>query len=345
MNKYVSWSPTASTHDDFYTDDSCRIWYKNQIHAVLNRVNTFNGLVYKNDSTIFAWELANEPRCESDISGNTLQAWIEEMSGYVKSLDSLHMVTTGSEGFYGSSGPPHNPFESFNDKGVDFIRNHQPSTIDFAVFHLWPDSWTLDYPQSIAWVTNHCQDSDVLLGKPVVLEEYGKARPDSIRNQYFSAWLNQIYLSASSNGAAGGSILWILYHDAYPDYDGFGVYFPADSTTVAILEAHADQMNQLSLSVAPGKSAEASFRGPIITLQPNPTNSLVSISFYLTVPQQVTLSIFDIAGRKVSTLAKGLLPAGTNIYPWHTGKTASGVYIIRLETSSGVSESRFAIVK
>lgn len=41
--------------------------------AILTRANTINGLSYKDDPSIFAWELINEPRCLSDLSGTTLQ--------------------------------------------------------------------------------------------------------------------------------------------------------------------------------------------------------------------------------------------------------------------------------
>lgn len=46
--------------------------YKNYIGAVLNRVNTYNGRVYKDDPAVFSWELANEAGSTADQTGETV---------------------------------------------------------------------------------------------------------------------------------------------------------------------------------------------------------------------------------------------------------------------------------
>lgn len=245
MNQYVAWSPTAQQHDDFYTDQNCKAWYKNFVRAVLNRVNTFSGVRYRNDPTIFAWELANEARCSSDPSGTKLANWTMEMADYVKSLDPLHLLTTGAEGFYLAQGPHPNPGTWADQYGCDFVGHHQIDSIDYATVHLYPDAWGIDLNRSVSWVEDHLTDAQVLLGKPLVLEEFGKPRPVSTRNTYFRAWYDSIYQSASGNGAGAGSHFWILYHDSYPDYDGLGIYAPADTSTLAIIQAEAARMNSL----------------------------------------------------------------------------------------------------
>lgn len=47
--------------------------------------------------------------------------------------------------------------------------------IDFAAMHLWPDNWQrTDLPFSQSWIWSHLVWSERRLGKPLVLEEYGK---------------------------------------------------------------------------------------------------------------------------------------------------------------------------
>lgn len=92
-----------------------------------------------------AWELINEGRCKSDLSGRTMQAWIEEMAPFVKAIDGEHLLEVGLEGFYGGldhdqEAIQHDSFASSRNVGTDFISNNQVHAIDFATIHLYP-SW------------------------------------------------------------------------------------------------------------------------------------------------------------------------------------------------------------
>jgi mannan endo-1,4-beta-mannosidase len=106
---------------------------------------------YSEDPTIIAWNLINEPRCESWLPANKdcnqrVQKWLLEMSKHVKSLDKNHLVTIGSEGFYGDSTPKllqYNPQAWAADMGQDFVLNTDIPDVDFATVHAWPDNWML----------------------------------------------------------------------------------------------------------------------------------------------------------------------------------------------------------
>lgn len=74
---------------NFYSHPQAQKEYKAWIKFVVNR--------YKESSGIFAWELGNEPRCDR-CSPAVITRWAKEISEYIKSLDSKHLVTLGDEG-------------------------------------------------------------------------------------------------------------------------------------------------------------------------------------------------------------------------------------------------------
>ncbi|GMH40607.1 hypothetical protein BSKO_08511 [Bryopsis sp. KO-2023] len=229
----------------FFTDATVKRFFKDHIKFITNRVNSVNGKLYKEDDAILAWNLINEPRCDCDVwkpvesqctpdCADQVQAWIEEMSEFVKSEDPYHMVTVGEEGFYSfNSGREHiNPdvlpwaSQEGMDKfvretgltaedshwakrsGQDFIRNHQPEAIDFAAIHLWVDNWMVPQLQfQRNWIAEHINDAKGL-GKPLVVEEFGKTAPDTPqgrtaeRNPFFQ----DIYNTFAQQRAAGGPL-------------------------------------------------------------------------------------------------------------------------------------------
>lgn len=78
---------------------------------------------------------------------------------------------------------------------------------------------------------------------------------------------------------------------------------------------------------------------------PNPFNPSTSIPFGLDVDSKVKLEVFDILGRKVSTLVNENMTAGTYNINFQAQNLASGVYFYRLVTDSGVFTQRFTLIK
>ena len=87
-------------HDQFWTNTYCRQWYRDYVGRLLNRTNTITGVQYKNDPTVMGWEIVNEPRCESDFSGRTIHDWLHDMSDWVRTIDTNHLLGPGEEGGY-----------------------------------------------------------------------------------------------------------------------------------------------------------------------------------------------------------------------------------------------------
>ena len=152
---------------------------------------TAAGVLYKDDPTIFAWNLINQPRCEEWVNPNCqddLHNWLATMSAFMKSQDPNHMVTYGVEGFYGPG--PHarlNPKPWMSSMGQDWVRNSGIRDIDYLSLHMWPDNWDMSEEEQQRgsgfseggfvrhWMLSHVDIAQRELGgKPLVLEEFGK---------------------------------------------------------------------------------------------------------------------------------------------------------------------------
>ncbi len=228
VSQYLEWVGSPSTaKSSFFTSRGCKHMYKNNARVVISRFNPYTRLHYRDDPTIMAWELINEPRCRN--CAGRLQSWLEEMARFVKSVDENHLLSTGEEGFYSlatvGSRTANPDFWAFTT-GQDFVENHAIPEIDFAVAHLWPDNWGLftlsgssvdDF--SMEWIRSHIEDACWILGKPFVLEEFGTTgqvtqlskRKRSV-DSFFRKVYDQIEQASTSGFPAQGSMFWTWHH-------------------------------------------------------------------------------------------------------------------------------------
>ena len=239
MDQYVTWF-SGTDHDAFYTNPQIRQAYKNYVQHFLFRKNRYTHRRMVDEPSIMTWELANEPRCQSDTTGDTLFNWVREMSFFLKSLDPHHLVSVGDEGWFNI---PSNSDWTYNgSQGVDWVRNNSLPTVDYGTLHLYPDYWSKDNAWSLQWITDHIHAGHTL-NKPVVLEEYGWLDLTT-RDSIYQGWTNTVY----TNGGNGDQF-WILTGlqddgTLYPNYDGFRVTYP--SSTANVISAHAAQMKAKS---------------------------------------------------------------------------------------------------
>ncbi|MCD7458293.1 Mannan endo-1,4-beta-mannosidase 7 [Datura stramonium] len=270
--QYVDWAKTQgqslTSEDDFFTNSLAKGYFKNHIKAVLTRRNSISGVAYKDDPTIMAWELMNEPRCSSDKSGSTMQTWISEMASYIKSIDSNHLVEAGLEGFYGHSDAEKQQFNPNFQVGTDFIANNQIPEIDFATVHSYPDQWLTgqDDEAQLNFLTNwlrvHIVDAQSILKKPLIFAEFGKTNkvPGFIpeqRDLVFNTVYSSIYWSASGGGAAAGGLFWQLLAEGMDSYrDGYEIIFSESASVSNIILQQSKRLNKIRKMYARLKNLE-----------------------------------------------------------------------------------------
>ena len=171
-----TWPQFMSYTAQFHQCEPCKKAFLEHIKFMLNRKNSVNGIPYKQDKTIMAWEVANEPRIWNVENEKAFTNWLNEVASTIKSIDKNHLLTTGSEGKAGS-----------NDDIAAFERTHNNPNIDYLTMHIWPKNWgwyNINDDKNSTEVaikkTNEYIDEHIKvaqnLKKPLVLEEFGFPR-------------------------------------------------------------------------------------------------------------------------------------------------------------------------
>lgn len=248
MGQYIKWAQelgiSGLKKDDFYTNETLKGWYKDYVNGLLNHTNPYTGRKLKDEPSVFAWELANEPRCNSDAQckDDILYNWAKEMSEYVKSIDPNHMVALGDEGFFNR---PYGYFDEYTTsnyafygaEGVDFEKLMTIDTLDFGTPHLYLDQWGMKHTgtgqDDLLWFKIH-GETCAELGKPVILEEFGLTNR-TIRDSEYEQWFEVLEGNVYDTVEYAGTNYWMIasYVDGalYPDYDQYTVYGPEGTDT------------------------------------------------------------------------------------------------------------------
>ena len=227
----------ALGHDDFYTDSTIRNWYKAYLRFLVQRVNTFSGVAYRDDPAILGWELANEPR-SSDRSGLIVSRWAEDLATYLKQIDASHLLGTGEEGFdntaAGYSLSAYNNQEWLFDgtRGVAWSMNSVLSCIDFGSIHLYPESWNLTNGAGNSWISDHIRLA-AGFDKPLVVGEFGVLREQS---STYDSWLTTVLLEDG-----GGAVVWQLLEGGRNSSDGYGFRCPEGGAVCTVLQNQGER--------------------------------------------------------------------------------------------------------
>ncbi len=261
----VGWTPFMESVSKFVTCEKAKELFYNHVKHVVSRTNTVTGKPYRDDPTIFSWQIGNEPRCfRSDSAGQA--AFVDFMwttASLIKSIDPNHMVSSGSEGSVGC------------EASMELYEKvHSCPDIDYMNIHIWPYNWrwvsetTLDTSLPVAientdkYIDEHLELAKKY-GKPVVLEEFGFPRdgfqfaqgtPTTARDAYYEHVFGRITESAQEGGLFAGLNFWgwgglagqsetNIYWQPGDDYcgdpaqeqQGLNSVYACDASTIAVI--------------------------------------------------------------------------------------------------------------
>ena len=93
-----SWSDYQALAGDFYGIPLAQKLWRDHAAFMITHVNAFTGLAARDDPTIMAWQLANEPRAAdptSQPSANEFLNWLRDSAAFIKRLAPNQMVSSG----------------------------------------------------------------------------------------------------------------------------------------------------------------------------------------------------------------------------------------------------------
>jgi mannan endo-1,4-beta-mannosidase len=219
VTQYLRWAGINDAADDnypfgisnekailFYSNPETRQLYREHLEKLALRRNTITGVAYRDDPTIFGWELMNEAQV---ITGRWTErrAWFAEMSAYLKSLDPNHLIAPGAWGYRTSS------------ERREWLADHAIPTIDYCDVHNYPrddhDSF-VDSPAALKEFIENRAAAAFSLGKPLVFGEFGmgvEGHNGAPQVEWYKA-----FLEGNARAGAGGAMFWILTPDAGRGY-------------------------------------------------------------------------------------------------------------------------------
>ncbi|HLX96127.1 MAG TPA: mannanase [Verrucomicrobiae bacterium] len=258
------WSGFMKFSARLYTTPTANELYRGYVTKIIQRRNTVNGRIYRDDPAVMTWELANEPRPMVDEHNNSVAIyaqWVDETARFIHDQDPNHLVCTGSEGIHGCL-----------DKADDFVTSHKSPAIDYVTVHMWLKNWGWlkdpqlgpDFETAAAKARAHVEQHTVLatdiLHKPLVLEEFGiprdheKYSPDSptlARDEYYKRMFDQVADSCQAGRALQAANFWAwagegragskmdtaaaLMGDPFSEPQGLNSVFDTDKGTLAVI--------------------------------------------------------------------------------------------------------------
>lgn len=205
---------------EFVRNERAKHIFYDHVKFIVGRTNRYTGIKYIDDPAIFSWQISNEPRAFSSKEQDNKEhfaEWLATSAKLIRELDPNHMISTGSEGYYGCE---------WDMELCEKI--HAIDEISYINCHVWPYNWKWlrgdamreDLQKSCEnteeYINMHLELGEKI-GKPVVVEEFGmprdnmdfhKGSPVVCRDLYYTFVFDLIVKAKNSNGVFAGCNFW-----------------------------------------------------------------------------------------------------------------------------------------
>jgi mannan endo-1,4-beta-mannosidase len=257
VTQYLRWAGINDAADDsykfginndkailFYSNPETRRLYREHLEKLATRRNTITGVAYRDDPTIFGWELMNEAQA---ITGRWAErrAWFVEMSTYLKSLDPNHLIAPGTWGYRSTA------------ERREWLADHAIPTIDYCDVHIYPrddHNSFVDSPAALKEFIENRAAAAYSVKKPLVFGEFGMG-VEGYNNAAQGDWYKAFFEGNIRAGSAG-AMFWILTPDARRGY-GITYSTPRDKELLSEIGRASQTFAALASAEPPARLQDA----------------------------------------------------------------------------------------
>lgn len=261
MNFVAKYASCEKAHQLFY----------DYVRFIIGRTNRYTHRRYVDDPAIMSWQIGNEPRAFSKEALPAFEHWLAETSSLIRSLDSNHLISIGSEGSWGCE----------NDIAC-YERICADKNVDYCNIHLWPYNWSwarqdhlvedlgVSCKNTKEYIDQHL-DVCARIKKPLVMEEFGYPRdgfsftPGSStqgRDGYYQYVFGLVADNAEKGGYFAGCNFWGWGGFAQPKHEqwligddytgdpaqeaqGLNSVFVKDASTLKVIRSQVKRMQRI----------------------------------------------------------------------------------------------------
>lgn len=210
---YLRWAGDVDVEaygfeDRFFSHPLCLHWFWQHVERIVTRVNTITGVAYRDDPTIFAWELQNELHGTPEAAP-WRRAWFALIARRIRGLDPNHLVVPGTLGY---------KLQLERSQWLTFCE--QPG-VSFCDQHIYPEEHLLSRGRKnlALFIADRVQLAHYVAKKPVIFGEYGFADRGSPARR--AAW-HRYFLQQLFRDGGNGALVWI-YQPTLHWHRRFGV--------------------------------------------------------------------------------------------------------------------------
>ena len=175
------------------------------------------------------------------------------------------------------------------------------------------------------------------LSKPIVAAEFYMQKTDNVEGL-------ALYPTLYQTGYAGGMV-W-----SWTDFGNPATNSETDTweSLLDMSQNHPDDVliNLNTTSIHESGTVNSTVeKTNLYPNYPNPFNPITTIKFSIVQDGNVSLTVFDILGRKIVTLTDKYMKAGAYTLAFDAARFASGVYFYRLETGKFISQKKMVLLR